>query len=106
MSKFSSHQRRQYIKRLWHPSGINLCFYCHELIPRKLRSLDHLIPHSRGGGVSQDNIVLCCRFCNNAKADMTLAEFVDFCANYGGISQVKENYGHSPHSRVKEYNML
>lgn len=100
MSKLTPAQRHAYLSRLWHRDGPNNCFYCGCDIPRKLRTLDHLFPHSKGGGVSNDNIVLCCRPCNNAKADMTLAEFVDFVAANGGIHRVKAIYGRGSHSRT------
>lgn len=35
---------------------------------------DHLLPYSRGGETSLDNMVLCCWPCNNGRASLTLAE--------------------------------
>lgn len=37
-------------------------------------TLDHITPISQGGRNSPDNMVLCCRPCNTAKADKTEAE--------------------------------
>ncbi len=38
--------------------------------------IDHKEPLSRGGSDTLDNMVLCCRPCNDAKADMSYAEFM------------------------------
>lgn len=95
---FVDHRRMALYKRLWKSGGENHCFYCGERVFRKERSLDHLIPKSRGGTWSIENIVLCHRACNWAKADMTLAEFADFVAANGGIHAVKAKFKGS-HSR-------
>jgi 5-methylcytosine-specific restriction endonuclease McrA len=39
------------------------------------RSLDHLIPLSRGGLDNQQNIVRCCQSCNHTKGNLTLEEY-------------------------------
>jgi 5-methylcytosine-specific restriction endonuclease McrA len=46
------------------------CVYCEA----PATSLDHVVPRSRGGGHSWDNVVSCCRRCNHVKADRTVAE--------------------------------
>jgi 5-methylcytosine-specific restriction endonuclease McrA len=38
------------------------------------RCLDHVVPRSRGGTHTWDNVVSCCRRCNHVKADRTVAE--------------------------------
>jgi len=45
------------------------CFYCHALVPRKLRHVDHVIPISKGGKHTPDNLVIACQFCNGRKHD-------------------------------------
>lgn len=101
MGRFVDSRRIKLYKKLWISGGENHCFYCNDIIPRKRRSLDHLIPKSMGGTWDIENIVLCCWECNHAKADMTLAEFVDFVAENGGIIAVRDKFGHSSHSRKK-----
>lgn len=50
------------------------CQYCHSTLePRKL-TLDHVIPRSRGGGSTWENLVSSCYGCNNSKANRTPAE--------------------------------
>jgi len=40
------------------------CFYCREKRPL---ALDHIIPISKGGPHSRDNVVMACRSCNSSK---------------------------------------
>lgn len=97
----TTNQRIRLYKLYWKSGGPNYCYYCALYVSRKNRTLDHLTPKSRGGTAKKSNIVLACRTCNNAKADMTLAEFVDFVADNGGILKVKEDFGTGSHSRKK-----
>jgi 5-methylcytosine-specific restriction endonuclease McrA len=43
-------------------------------------TLDHVVPASRGGRFTLDNLVLACRPCNAAKADMMPDEWAQFMA--------------------------
>jgi 5-methylcytosine-specific restriction endonuclease McrA len=40
------------------------CFYCHA---KTNLTLDHVIPISKGGGHTRDNVVMACRSCNSSK---------------------------------------
>lgn len=50
------------------------CIYCSATPPPKLTG-DHLIPKSRGGLESADNLVWACRSCNSSKQDRDLLEW-------------------------------
>ena len=50
------------------------CQYCHLVLPPKSLTLDHVVPRSRGGESTWENLVACCPRCNNRKADRTPAE--------------------------------
>ena len=50
------------------------CVYCGCSIPKSL-TLDHVIPQSKGGKDSWDNLVTACRTCNSEKSDLTLEEY-------------------------------
>jgi hypothetical protein len=39
-------------------------------------TVDHIIPKARGGTNSPNNLALCCRRCNHAKADRSVEEFL------------------------------
>ena len=46
------------------------CVYCEA----PATSLDHVVPRSRGGTHTWENVVSCCRRCNHLKADRSVAE--------------------------------
>ncbi|WP_396655584.1 HNH endonuclease [Microbacterium sp.] len=46
------------------------CAYC----GRGASTIDHILPRSRGGGDSWENLVACCLRCNNLKGDRTPQE--------------------------------
>jgi 5-methylcytosine-specific restriction endonuclease McrA len=54
------------------------CQYCgrgqHELRGRQFLTRDHVLPVSRGGGNSWDNVVTACSSCNNRKANQVPEE--------------------------------
>lgn len=51
------------------------CVYCGENFDKKVLTLDHVIPKSKGGPNTWDNLVTSCKKCNNEKADLTLEEY-------------------------------
>lgn len=52
-----------------------VCYYCGTPLTENNRTIDHMIPLSRGGLNRQENRVWCCRKCNASKMDMTVEEF-------------------------------
>src|SRR4030066_1351922 len=51
------------------------CQYCGTQFSVEDLTLDHVIPASKGGRKSWENIVTACTWCNGKKADKTLAQF-------------------------------
>ena len=47
----------------------NTCQYCAMIFAPQELTLDHIVPRSRGGDSSWDNLVASCRTCNNRKGD-------------------------------------
>ena len=50
------------------------CQYCHRLMPSGELTLDHVIPRSRAGETTWENLVACCHPCNNRKGSRTPEE--------------------------------
>jgi 5-methylcytosine-specific restriction endonuclease McrA len=52
----------------------NTCQFCGRAFPASELTLDHVVPRSRGGRSSWENLVASCYQCNNAKGDRTPEE--------------------------------
>jgi len=53
----------------------------------KNMQLDHIVPHSREGGTTPDNIIPVHKMCNQAKSSMTMEELVDLA------DKIKKQHG-------------
>ena len=52
----------------------NTCQFCGAALPASELTLDHVMPRSRGGRSSWENLVASCYSCNNRKGDRTPEE--------------------------------
>jgi len=50
------------------------CQYCHKTFAGAELTLDHVVPRSRSGETSWENLVACCHGCNNRKGNRTPEE--------------------------------
>jgi 5-methylcytosine-specific restriction endonuclease McrA len=74
----------KYVNQLIHKVPLNrdnlfkrdgyCCVYCGD-DNRKHLTLDHVIPQSKGGKDTWENLVTACKRCNGEKSDLTLEEF-------------------------------
>jgi len=55
----------------------NTCQYCAVVLPSSELTLDHVIPRSRGGNSTWENLVACCHSCNRRKGNRLLHEITD-----------------------------
>src|SRR5579862_4919355 len=55
----------------------NSCQYCGIVLPAGELTLDHVIPRSRGGLSTWENLVACCHGCNRRKGNQLLSELTD-----------------------------
>ena len=55
-----------------------LCYYCGTQVAHKALTMDHLIPLARGGRSTKDNLVPCCKSCNNKKKTMLPVEWEEY----------------------------
>lgn len=55
----------------------NTCQYCGTCLPAGELTLDHVIPRSRGGISTWENLVACCHSCNRRKGNQMIHELED-----------------------------
>jgi 5-methylcytosine-specific restriction endonuclease McrA len=55
----------------------NCCQYCSVVLTAGELTLDHVIPRSRGGLSTWENLVACCHNCNRKKGNQLLHELTD-----------------------------
>ena len=59
------------------------CAYCGESVEDGAKlTLDHVIPHTLGGGNNERNLVTCCHRCNSVRAARSLEDFAKATAAY------------------------
>lgn len=52
----------------------NTCQYCGDALPSAQLQVEHVLPKSRGGPTTWENVVAACNDCNSVKADRTPEE--------------------------------
>jgi 5-methylcytosine-specific restriction endonuclease McrA len=55
----------------------HVCQLCYRYVPDNEIEFDHIIPFSKGGATSVENVRLLCRPCNRKKADSLRELLVD-----------------------------
>jgi 5-methylcytosine-specific restriction endonuclease McrA len=55
-----------------------VCYYCSSRVAYQQLTMDHLVPLSRGGRSTKDNLVPSCKECNNKKKTMLPVEWEDY----------------------------
>lgn len=67
--------------RIWEASD-HRCRYCHKTLKYEEATLDHIKPassfSSNKEADAEDNLCICCRACNTAKADLSVTGFRKF----------------------------
>lgn len=59
------------------------CAYCGDSVENGTKlSLDHILPHSKGGTNHETNLVTCCSKCNSSRGNRDIEVFVPAVAQY------------------------
>ena len=58
--------------------AIGVCYYCGGLFKPKDLTMDHIVPLARGGRSTKDNLVTCCKECNNKKKTLLPIEWEEY----------------------------
>jgi 5-methylcytosine-specific restriction enzyme A len=68
-----------------------LCHYCGVKVPHRELTMDHLVPLSRGGRSTKENLVPSCKDCNNRKRTMLPLEWEAYLlAHAAGSTEGKD----------------
>ena len=62
--------------------GLSCCYCGASVEDGATLSLDHVKPHSKGGGNEATNLVTCCKRCNSSRADRPMRTFARAVADY------------------------
>lgn len=54
------------------------CFYCNKKVAYKDITMDHVVPLTRSGKSTKDNLVPSCKTCNTAKKSMLPLEWQEY----------------------------
>lgn len=71
--------------------GWYTCASCGTKLRRGDADIDHIIPQSRGGWDSADNLQCLCRHCNRSKRDSMRDSIPDYIKNNGRRAENKLN---------------
>ncbi len=55
-----------------------VCYYCGRSTPSKELTMDHIVPISRGGKSTKNNVVTACKGCNNKKKQLLPMEWEEY----------------------------
>lgn len=78
----------------------NRCAYCGKWMPIGTSTLDHIIPKSKNGTNSLDNLVVCCRDCNLEKDNDYIIDRLDLIKTHICWDKIKKSIEKSEQERI------
>ena len=80
--KRERNKARELRKTRWwqRKTAAGICHYCHHMFKHQELTMDHLVPLSRGGRSTKDNLVPSCKTCNTKKKTLLPIEWEDYIA--------------------------
>ncbi len=75
---------RQLRKTRWwqQKTAAGTCYYCGRKVAHRDLTMDHLVPLTRGGRSTKDNLVPCCKDCNNKKKSLLPIEWEEYLKRF------------------------
>lgn len=55
-----------------------ICHYCGRQVDPSEITMDHIVPLSKGGKSEKNNVIPCCKDCNNKKKNLLTFEWEDY----------------------------
>ena len=78
MPRIGTDKKYVQLKAKLHKKYGEVCWYCGLPLDGKSQHIDHIIPKSRGGSDEEHNRALACSFCNMAKYNYDLSQFLQW----------------------------
>jgi hypothetical protein len=72
--EFAKNKRETVIERLAARDGGLYCMYCGKKLIMQETSIEHVVPQSKGGPNSLENMVIACKACNTKAGSLSVAE--------------------------------
>ena len=84
---------RQLRKTRWwqQKTAAGVCWYCGEKVGFANLTMDHIVPLSRGGRSTKDNLVPCCKDCNTKKQSLLPVEWEEYMQGLETTSRIQKN---------------
>ena len=78
--RLQKYKARELRKSRWWQQKLasGACYYCGRIFKPKDLTMDHIIPLARGGRSTRDNLVACCKDCNNKKKTLLPIEWEEY----------------------------
>lgn len=70
--------------------GRGECHYCHQRVPPKELTLDHVVPIIRGGRSTKGNVAPCCKDCNSRKRYLIPSEWQEYLDELAARSKERQ----------------
>ena len=71
---------RKFRKSRWWQQklAVGICYYCSKQFKPNELTMDHVVPLSRGGRSTKDNLVISCKECNTKKKTLLPMEWEEY----------------------------
>jgi len=89
----------EFLGRVFAEAEGRSCPYCGEYMNRRTKTLDHMVPLSKGGLHGTVNVIICCSRCNSAKGSRDFGDWVSRLQEpYASvmIAEYEQRYGSKP----------
>jgi len=89
----------EFLGRIFAEAEGKPCPYCGEYMNRRTKTLDHMVPLSKGGLHGTANVIICCNRCNSAKRNRDFDDWVSLLQEpYASlmIAEYEQRYGSKP----------
>ena len=89
----------EFLGRMFAAAEGKPCPYCGEYMDRRTKTMDHMVPLSKGGVHGTVNVIICCNRCNSAKRDRDFGDWVSRLNEpYRSvmIAEYEQRYGSKP----------